>query len=105
MLVELSHAQVPLLLRQLRTAVRRLVRLLGFVCERHRRTETQPGRPRSPGKRTPSRSEPTAAGHGGAHPVAACAHAAVALHLGLGSVLVGLVLQGALCRGGGWAGG
>lgn len=43
---------------------------------------------------------PTGAGHGSAHPVAACAHAAVALHLGLGSVLVGLVLQGAFCRGG-----
>lgn len=41
---------------------------------------------------------PTAAGHGSAHPVATCAHAAVALHLGLGAVLVGLVLQCAFCR-------
>lgn len=104
-LVELSHAQVPLLLSQLSTAVRCLVRLLCFVCKGHKKTQRHSWRsgaryfPRLRARLSFSqRLWPTSAGHGGAHPVAACAHAAVALHLGLGSVFVGLVLKGAFCR-------
>lgn len=101
-LVELCHTEVPLLLSHLCPSICWLIHSCCLVWTDDRRLFVlgcdSIQRPNSVNRVKSSWVVAfTSAGHSSADPVAACTNTAVALHLGLCSVLISLILQGTLC--------